>query len=840
MHMPVQNKDPLLNKLETLKQTANNTNNSNNNSRNNNDDEKKQRESAIYYRTIFENTGTATLIVSKDHIILKINSMFEAVLGYSKADLEGKHLTSFVTAESADLMMKNHLLRQQDPASALQNYEIEVYNRDGNIRTLICSVSIVPDSQDSIVSLRDVTEQRQAEKALRHHAEAQELLLKISKEFTNIIDFDMDEKINGALQLLGEFEGDDRCYVFQFSADETTVTNTHEWCAAGIPPAINRNANVPVENIPWHMDKLRRLEILSVSCIDDLPIDARAEREIFLSQAIQSLLVVPMVRDDTLIGFLGLDSVKKTKTWSEESINTIKLAAQIFANALRRKQYVTAIRESESYYRTIFNSAGIPAVILDEDMSVTMANCYWEKVLGYKTEEIIGADWTKCVAADSVETIKKYHRLRRVDPTAVPSRYDVRLKDKQGKDRHGLLNADIIPGTKKSVITFIDLSEFKRISRAREAISAGNMAMLHSTNERKLLNNVCQKIVEIGGYRFAWVGYIENNEEQTVRPMAYAGYKAEYLKTINISLKDPIRGSGPAGTAIRTGQLVICKDVAADPNFIPWREEALRHGYKSVIAIPLLANGGEPFGVLTIYSEDANIFDDEEERLLTEMANDLAFGIMSLRARGERNQYAKNLEINYEKMQRILNQTVGALATALEIRDPYTAGHQRRVSQLATAIAEEMGLSKDQVEGIFVAGSIHDIGKIYVPSEILSKPGKLSELEFTLVKTHCQAGYDIVKEIEFPWPVADIILQHHEKINGSGYPHGLTDPEILIEVKILMVADVVEAMASHRPYRPSLGIDAALEEIFRNKGILYDPEVVDACIRLFLKGFKLV
>jgi putative nucleotidyltransferase with HDIG domain len=222
------------------------------------------------------------------------------------------------------------------------------------------------------------------------------------------------------------------------------------------------------------------------------------------------------------------------------------------------------------------------------------------------------------------------------------------------------------------------------------------------------------------------------------------------------------------------------------------------------------------------------------------MANDLAYGIMSLRARGERNQYAKNLEKNFEKMQRILNQTVGALATALEIRDPYTAGHQRRVSQLATAIAEEMGLSKDQIEGIVVAGTIHDIGKIYVPSEILTKPGKLSELEFTLVKTHCQAGYDIIKEIEFPWPVADIILQHHEKINGSGYPHGLTGPEILIEAKILMVADVVEAMASHRPYRPSLGIDAALEEIFRNKGILYDPEVVDACIRLFLKGFKLV
>jgi putative nucleotidyltransferase with HDIG domain len=175
----------------------------------------------------------------------------------------------------------------------------------------------------------------------------------------------------------------------------------------------------------------------------------------------------------------------------------------------------------------------------------------------------------------------------------------------------------------------------------------------------------------------------------------------------------------------------------------------------------------------------------------------------------------------------------------LEIRDPYTFGHQRRVTHLATAIAKEMALSPDQIEGIAVAGNLHDIGKINVPSEILNKPGKLSDIEFALIKSHPQAGYEIVKDIEFPWPVAEVLLQHHERMNGSGYPRGLAGGDILLEARIMAVADVVEAMASHRPYRPTLGIDKALEEIVQNKGILYDPDVVDACLKLFKeKGFN--
>jgi HD-GYP domain-containing protein (c-di-GMP phosphodiesterase class II) len=199
----------------------------------------------------------------------------------------------------------------------------------------------------------------------------------------------------------------------------------------------------------------------------------------------------------------------------------------------------------------------------------------------------------------------------------------------------------------------------------------------------------------------------------------------------------------------------------------------------------------------------------------------------------ERKQALQQLQQSREKMQETLNDTVQVLASAVETKDPYTAGHQQRVAELACAIAAVMGLTPDQIEGLRVMGCLHDIGKIAVPAEILCKPGKISEIEFNIIKLHPQAGHDIVKAIKFPWPVSQGILQHHERLNGSGYPQGLYDHNILLEAKILAVSDVVEAMTSFRPYRPALGIEKALEEITQNNGKLYDPEVVDTCLTIY-------
>jgi PAS domain S-box-containing protein/putative nucleotidyltransferase with HDIG domain len=222
----------------------------------------------------------------------------------------------------------------------------------------------------------------------------------------------------------------------------------------------------------------------------------------------------------------------------------------------------------------------------------------------------------------------------------------------------------------------------------------------------------------------------------------------------------------------------------------------------------------------TVFDENGNLIESRS------IVNDIT---ERKQAEEERSKFA-------EKLQRSLLQTIRAIALTIEKRDPYTAGHQERVAELAVKIGREMGLEKDDLEGIKLGALIHDIGKISIPAEILSRPGELEPEMFGIIKTHPRSGYEIIRGIDFPWPLADVVLQHHERMDGSGYPDGLKGEEILLDARILAVADIVEAMASHRPYRAGLGFEKALEEVERGKGKLYDPQVVDACQRVFSDG----
>ncbi len=245
-------------------------------------------------------------------------------------------------------------------------------------------------------------------------------------------------------------------------------------------------------------------------------------------------------------------------------------------------------------------------------------------------------------------------------------------------------------------------------------------------------------------------------------------------------------------------------------------------------------------GVLTIVSKEMEAEDklkkhhDLLETIVQERTAELTKLNRQLQQEiEERKRTQKKLSHSYLQLQQSLDKIVHAMSLTLEERDPYTAGHQKRTTDLSLAIAREMGLPEHETKGLQMAGLIHDMGKISVPGEILSKPGCLNNAELQLIKRHPQVAYDILNKIDFPWSVDQIVLQHHERLDGSGYPQGLSGGEILIESRILGVADVVETMETHRPYRPSLGRDAALEEISKHRGILYDPEVVDACLRLF-------
>lgn len=304
--------------------------------------------------------------------------------------------------------------------------------------------------------------------------------------------------------------------------------------------------------------------------------------------------------------------------------------------------------------------------------------------------------------------------------------------------------------------------------------------------------------------------------------MAHSGLAPQLLK---ICKQVPF-GRCLCGRAALSGQVEFadCVDGRHENRY----EGMTPHGH---YCVPILS-ADKVVGVINIYIEEKHKRNKREEEFLYTVADVLA-GII------KRKQAKDEIRQNLHDLREAMEGSIELTTLIVEAKDPYTAGHQQRVSLLSFAIAQEMNLSEKQIEGTRIAGLIHDLGKISIPSEILSKPGRITDIEFSLIKNHPQDGYDILKRVNFPWPIAQIVLQHHEKINGSGYPRGLKNGEILLEAKIICVADVVEAMSSHRPYRAALGIEKALEEISQNKGILYDPEVVDACLRLFKeKGFK--
>ena len=252
----------------------------------------------------------------------------------------------------------------------------------------------------------------------------------------------------------------------------------------------------------------------------------------------------------------------------------------------------------------------------------------------------------------------------------------------------------------------------------------------------------------------------------------------------------------------------------------------------------VLANADMTFEAVQMRTDGSTGLVEVHSRVVQIGAKKLV--ISSARDVTERKKIEEELLHSSEKLHKAMEGTIQSMALTSEMRDPYTAGHQNRVARLACAIGQEMGLPAAQIEGIRVSGTLHDIGKIYVPAEILSKPGKLRPNEINLLKDHADVGYELLRNIEFPWPVAEIVYQHHERLDGSGYPRGLKGEEIRLEARIMGVADVVEAMASHRPYRPAFSIEKAMLEILQKRGVFYDAQVVDACLRLFNdKQYKL-
>ncbi|WP_051273222.1 PAS domain S-box protein [Desulfotruncus alcoholivorax] len=450
-----------------------------------------------------------------------------------------------------------------------------------------------------------------------------------------------------------------------------------------------------------------------------------------------------------------------------------------------QEQLSNLLRKSDTY-RIIFEATGSAMAIFDENTTILLINSEFERLSGYSKTEIEGEKkWTEFVVQDDLEKMKNYHFARRTGQGDAPKRYEFRFITKEGNIKHVLATVDVIPGTTKRVSSLIDITDSEDLYQES------------SEKYRFLVENVNDII-----YSLDKQGHITY-----MNPIAEQLFFYELDEIIGKPFEKFIHPDDLPGVYESFHRVI-----RGEPDVREFRvldkDNTVR--YVSASCRPQLKNN-------QIISINGIIRDISEHKQAEEENNE-----------------------NLKKLERIVIESICTMAKMTESWDPYTAEHQKRVSRLACAIGNEIGLSEEIIKVIGLSGIIHDIGKIYVPVEILRKPAKISDIEFEIIKNHPQIGHDILTMIEFPWPIAQIVLQHHERVDGSGYPYRLYDKEILLEAKILAVADVVEAMVSHRPYRSPIGIDKALLEISQNKGKLYDNTVVDACIKLFTeKDFML-
>jgi PAS domain S-box-containing protein len=458
-----------------------------------------------------------------------------------------------------------------------------------------------------------------------------------------------------------------------------------------------------------------------------------------------------------------------------------------------RKQMEEVISQSEERYRTILDEMENGYFEVDLAGNYTFVNDADCRHLGYSREELLGLNFRVAMVKEDIEVV--YGAFNNIYITGKPQRgISYKAKRKDGTTGFAEVSGFPLKNKKGDIIGFrgiaLDVTERKRVEDA-----------LRESEEkyRTILEDMDDVYFEVD---------IKGNITFVNRSSCkMSGYSEEEL--LGMSFKKISIPDGIEMVMQYFGEIFLTSKTGK-PFLWNLMKKNGEQGFFELVASLIKDKQGNPIGFRGI-------------------GRDIT----------ERKHAEEKLQQTLESLKKAVGTTIQVLVSAVESRDPYTAGHQLRVADLARTIATEIGLSHDKIEGIRMAGSIHDIGKLSIPAEILSKPAKLTNTEFSLIKEHPQIGYEMLKDVESPWPLAQIVFQHHERMNGSGYPRNLKGDEILLEARIMAVADVMEAMASHRPYRPSLGIKAALEEIEKNKGILYENAVADACLRLFReKGYQ--
>jgi PAS domain S-box-containing protein/putative nucleotidyltransferase with HDIG domain len=748
--------------------------------------EEQLRESMNFQKVIFETTTLPTTILGEDKTILISNRQFELLSGYTKEEIEGKKKwMEFVDPEYRSMMEQYHEKRRITPNEVPLQYEFKFIDRKGEKKDIFLSVNIIPGTMKSVACLFNITELKRNEKALQE---------------ANVI-------IN---------RGPAVAFLWK---------NTSGW---------------PVEFASENVDKLfgysaKEFANGQIAYTDTIHHDdlARVASEVKKHSNIEGL------QSFTHEPYRIITKAKEVK-WIED-ITYIRRGRHgeithyegIVYDITARKMAEEKLQISENNYRSVVEHAPILMANFLPDGTITFVNKAYCDYFGIPNEKIVG----KTIYSSIPEYERQSMRDRLTNCSQeTPLFVTENRVNKSGELRWMRWTNSAFFNEQGKVIYFQsygqDIHERKRVDELLYALNQAAVAMGSAFSVDEIFAVVANQLGELA--ITCQLFPVDETKKRFFTKYLHFDQKLiamveKWLQIDHENYSFPIDIVEPYQNAIQEKKVIFIADTKyLVKKVIPSVAAKLTdpiiksfHSSKSIVT-PLIVDDD----VIGIFSVQSDHLREEDVPIFTVFADQLASAW-------------KKVEL-LQDLKKTIDGTILTIAATVEMRDPYTAGHQTRVADLAVAIARKMNLSETQIESIHMAGIIHDLGKINVPAEILSKPGKISPLEFEIIKTHPQVGYDLLKKIKFPWPLAQIVYQHHEKMDGSGYPQGLKEDNIMIEARILCVADIVEAMSSHRPYRPSLGIDKALAQIRKDRGTLLDAKAVDACLELFDQGYELL
>jgi putative nucleotidyltransferase with HDIG domain len=523
------------------------------------------------------------------------------------------------------------------------------------------------------------------------------------------------------------------------------------------------------------------------------------------------------------------------------SVTAIALYALMRWGLFRWRRIESQVRESAALMRTVVQTMPSAMVILNAGGKIVFANHHAQAVLGLAPVAMLGMRFDNphwgITGLDGAATPSDELPFAQAMRWGSPVLGAVHCIQPPGCARR-VLSVNAAPmfsadgAVSEVVATISDITsqqqagqDAERTSHALHALAdLGAVALqAHSTGE--IFEYACTALVEHEVCAACWIGRVNTDAERSITPIAASGDARDFVKTLRVSWDSSALGQGPAGRAVRTRKPVVVERLDLDAGFAPWREAALERGFVSVFAIPVLDASGSPVKLLCGYARTLGTFRQAECEVLNEFAQRIGTVARAVRKR-------RSHEDNESRILSALQGTIRAVQRTVEARDPYTYGHQERVALLSVAIADDLGFPKEQRMAVEIAAKMHDVGKLMVPAEILSKPTRLNSAEYELIKGHVEAGYQILNEIDFGLPVAEIMRQHHERLDGSGYPQALRGSQIRLEARVLAVADVAESMLSHRPYRPARGFAEIKAELQAGRALRYDADAVDACLRV--------